>query len=928
MTAKQVISFFVVSLVVIPLMVWAAPDVNDNVDVTNITSSSFDITGYLDNTGESDVYMIGYWYGVSPSFNDTLFQLTDGAPFGVGSYPFTISGLECNVQYDGYFWALNNDEDTDDESAHFSATTGECGGVLDVSDTVSISNLTSSSFTLTGEILNTGSSDVHTVGFNYGIAPAIDQNNQESSGPYATGTHSRDFSSLYCATEYIGYFFAVNSDNPDSDDISTPDFSFTTNACDPPTATTDAASSIGATSATLNGTINHGGFEDIEWVGFHYGLTTSYGSDVHDTTVFSGGAYSLQVTSLTPCTTYHFRAYVDYGGDVYPGEDATFDTECIPVFSSVAPASNSKINTITDDSDISYTLNQNLTSGFIEFTRTGGTTGPDLIRCDLIGDALLSGAHENINLSDGLNVCDESINIADFVSGAIYTVVFDGENGSGGADAVTRTNVTFDTTVPTITNVDSDKADGSYKVGEVIDIDVEFSEAVYSASNVTITLETGVNDRTCTFTLSNESSDTCNYTVQSGDTSSDLTVKTISGSIYDAASNFVSNFTPATNLSGNRNIVIDTTVPVFSSVTPTTSSSIDSVTTSSDVSYSLSEAISSGSITITRTGGSADPTVHTCTLVGTALNSGSHTINLSDTTNGCSSDQSGLVEDSAYTFVFDGSDVAGNGATDITSTSVTFDAVSITSPTVTTSSASSITTTTATLNGQITATGNGDATQHGFAYGTDSGLSTVIATTTIGSKSGTGAFTSSVSSLSCGTTYYSRAYATNSAGTGYGSVSSFVASACPVDEEEPPRSGSSSSSGQSQTQTSTDGATYIIVPAQNTVVTNQDDDTYVAPPYVGNNDAPSSGVDSSSQLGGGSDGGQSDSSDTTTTGVGVERGNGVQEEVIDEVDSDYSYKDGPKQLEKIAQGVTRVVDRAVITVANWFKSTFLYFFGR
>jgi len=95
-------------------------------------------------------------------------------------------------------------------------------------------------------------------------------------------------------------------------------------------------------------------------------------------------------------------------------------------------------------------------------------------------------------------------------------------------------------------------------------------------------------------------------------------------------------------------------------------------------------------------------------------------------------------------------------------------------PTVTTSTASSITQTTATLNGSISATGGEDATQHGFAYGTDSLLSSVIATTTEGVKVGTGSFTSAIASLTAGTTYYLRSYATNSGGTGYGSIESFI----------------------------------------------------------------------------------------------------------------------------------------------------------
>lgn len=130
-----------------------------------------------------------------------------------------------------------------------------------------------------------------------------------------------------------------------------------------------------------------------------------------------------------------------------------------------------------------------------------------------------------------------------------------------------------DSTAPTITNVSSDKANGSYAVGEVIDIDVTFSETVTSTGNVTVTLETGSTDRTCTFTVTGASTGTCNYTVQAGDTTSDLTVLSISGTIADASANAMTNFAPTTNLAANKAIVIDTTAPSTPGTPSTTSPS-------------------------------------------------------------------------------------------------------------------------------------------------------------------------------------------------------------------------------------------------------------------------------------------------------------------------------------------------------------------
>ncbi|HTE49178.1 MAG TPA: hypothetical protein VK675_04700 [Candidatus Paceibacterota bacterium] len=96
-------------------------------------------------------------------------------------------------------------------------------------------------------------------------------------------------------------------------------------------------------------------------------------------------------------------------------------------------------------------------------------------------------------------------------------------------------------------------------------------------------------------------------------------------------------------------------------------------------------------------------------------------------------------------------------------------------PTVTTQAASSITQTEATLNGNIADTGGQDATQYGFKWGTVRTLSggDTATTTTLGTH-GIGVFTDSRAALLPGTTYFVRAYASNSAGTGLGAIVSFT----------------------------------------------------------------------------------------------------------------------------------------------------------
>ncbi len=93
------------------------------------------------------------------------------------------------------------------------------------------------------------------------------------------------------------------------------------------------------------------------------------------------------------------------------------------------------------------------------------------------------------------------------------------------------TTSAVDNTAPTISNITSSLANGTYKAGQVVDVSVTFSEEVTSSGNVTVNFDTG---RSCTFTIASSITGTCNYTVQSGDNSSDLTVSSVSGTIADA----------------------------------------------------------------------------------------------------------------------------------------------------------------------------------------------------------------------------------------------------------------------------------------------------------------------------------------------------------------------------------------------------------
>ncbi|CAM1352521.1 T9SS type A sorting domain-containing protein [Tenacibaculum insulae] len=150
---------------------------------------------------------------------------------------------------------------------------------------------------------------------------------------------------------------------------------------------------------------------------------------------------------------------------------------------------------------------------------------------------------------------------------------------------------TFNGGTPTVSSVSSSSANGTYKVGDVIAIIVNFSENVTVTGTPQITLETGVTDRTINYT-SGSGTDvlTFNYTVQVGDISADLdyistgailfnggTIQNGSGTNAD-----ITLATPgaANSLGANKAIVVDGKAPTITSVSiPNTSTKVgDAIT--------------------------------------------------------------------------------------------------------------------------------------------------------------------------------------------------------------------------------------------------------------------------------------------------------------------------------------------------------------
>ena len=148
------------------------------------------------------------------------------------------------------------------------------------------------------------------------------------------------------------------------------------------TVTTNAASDIAQTLATLNGEVNPG-TDVIAEKGFEWKLTTggTYADEVSSST---GNTFTASLTGLTANTSYTFRAYVKVGTTKIYGSELTFTTSTAPVVATVTT------NAATYIIQNSATLNGEVIPGTdaidergFEWKETIGGTYNDLVSMDL-----------------------------------------------------------------------------------------------------------------------------------------------------------------------------------------------------------------------------------------------------------------------------------------------------------------------------------------------------------------------------------------------------------------------------------------------------------------------------------------------------------------------------------------------------------------
>ncbi len=138
----------------------------------------------------------------------------------------------------------------------------------------------------------------------------------------------------------------------------------------PPLVETLEADGITADKAEINASINPEGLPTTYH--FDFGTTTAYGTFVPAVDATAGsGLLPVEVfqpvTGLTPCTTYHYRIFASNSAGGAHGDDATFETNCMPSATTLPVA---PISATTGDFNGSVNPNGQATTYFYNYGTT------------------------------------------------------------------------------------------------------------------------------------------------------------------------------------------------------------------------------------------------------------------------------------------------------------------------------------------------------------------------------------------------------------------------------------------------------------------------------------------------------------------------------------------------------------------------------
>ena len=731
--------------------------------ISNITSTSATFNGVLANNGGESVSEVGFYYSTEKEVNpetaqkvsleystyqksakelsaNTLYSAMQSAQAAASdegeAFSIDVFSLGIKTKYYVKSYAVNSAG-----VAYGSVVNFETAGEIATIKTVGSSEVTTSSAVLSANITTDNGEKITERGFVWmeGAGnPTTDSNKLRVSGE--VGEYTATLEGLEPNKKYSFRAYATNSKGTAYGEIMT----FSTVVGLPVLSTVDVAD-ITATSAIVTADVKDKGGESITEVGFYYSTeeTVDIESSVKVKKNYTGNAFSASLDELQIFADYYVKAYAVNSAGVAYSDVVSFKTlASTPVVntvgaSEITPTSAVLSGTVATDNGAAITER-----GFVYLKGTEApTTSSNKVKVEgTLGDFTASLADLEPNQKYSYRAY--AINAKGTSYGDIMnfsTSVSLPALSAMKVSSITTTSATFTCTV---TNHGGETVSGVgfyYSKEESVDVETaqKISE-VYSSDAFTLKaedLEIGQNYYVKAY-VKNSVGEAYSAVVAFKTTSTAPSVSTIGYTKLSATSAELSGQVLDDN---GENITERGFVWVKGTSTPTTSSSKQSVE-------------------------------------GTV---GDYTATVTD-----------LEPNQIYSFRAYAINSKGTAYGDVMQLQI-----AVTIPTVTTNEVTGITNTTATSGGVIVSDGGGEILAKGVVW-SRSQNPTVEKSFKTENGNGQDSFTSYLTDLNIGCTYYVRAYATNAVGTAYGAQQEFKTTGeSPFETMEPANSFIVSESG-------------------------------------------------------------------------------------------------------------------------------------
>jgi len=485
-----------------------------------------------------------------------------------------------------------------------------------------------------------------------------------------------------------------------------------------PTVTLVSVTGVTQTAATSGGNVTSDGNATVTARGVVWSANANPTTADSKTSDGTGtGSFSSSIAGLTRATTYHLRAYATNSSGTGYSSDATFTTlPDLPVVTTTAASGISSVaasagGNVTDDGGGTITAR-----GVVWSTAANPTTADS-------------------KTSDGTGTGSFASSLTGLVAQTTYHIRAYATNSGGTAYGSDVSFTTLAPAVPTVTltsasSITKSTASAGGTVTDDGGASVTARGVVWGASANPTTANSQTSDGTGKGTFTSSLTGLTRVTTYHLRAYATNSV----GTGYSADAMF-------------------TTLADLPTVTTTATSSVARTTASAG-----GNVTDDGGSTITARGlvwsASANPTTANTTIPDNTGTTGSFVSSIT-----------GLTASSTYHIRAYATNSIGTAyGSDLSFTTEAPASL----PTVTTAALSSVSGTTAQGGGSVTSDGGDTITERGLVWGTTNPPTT--SDNKITASGTTGDFTAAFSGLTVKTTYYVRAYATNSAGTGYGAV--------------------------------------------------------------------------------------------------------------------------------------------------------------